>query len=49
MAATVVMAGTVVITIMAEVILNGTGMKEKKTKRKVGLRTPVQAGISTEG
>jgi hypothetical protein len=49
MAATVVIAGTVVIVIMAEVILNETGMKEKKRKHKIGLRTPVQACISTEG
>ena len=42
------MAGTVVIAVMVEVIVNEARMKEKKTKRKVASRTRVQAGISTE-
>jgi len=33
---------------MVEVIGNGAGMREIKTRREVGPRTRVQAGISTE-
>ena len=33
----VAMVGTVVIAVMAELIVNEPGMKEKKTKRKVAL------------
>ncbi len=42
------MAGTVVIAVMMEVIVNEARMKEKKIMRKVASRTPVQAGTSTE-
>jgi len=42
------MAGTVVIAVMVEAIVNDTRMEEKKTKRKVALLRRVRADINIE-